>query len=180
MSYTTMYVLVKIDGPGHAFVAFGDSYPRIVFNQSGADGGSSAYGDSARFSRVSWDDAKNYFIVGKDKYYGYTVQNGQVMAAFNYANAEFEKSPPRKDTKKDPPDRHRNRSYNIATQNCATLTSEICRKAGIWTMNGAWRPHDVMRAMGEADLFYGNVSQWGVIERVNGNLKFSGRWGFIP
>jgi hypothetical protein len=178
MSYSKLFVLVKIAGPGHAFVAFGNSNPEIVFNQSGADGSSSVSGETARLSKVSWDDAKNYFITGSDKYYGFVVANSDVMKAYNYANKVFEDSPVRKG---DPPNRHRNRSYNIATQNCASLTRDICKEAGIWTMSlGIWRPHDVMRAMGEADIYYSNVSQWGVVERTTGGLTFSGGWGLLP
>ncbi|MCD9189274.1 MAG: hypothetical protein LUM44_22850 [Pyrinomonadaceae bacterium] len=174
--YTTLYVLIKKQGWGHAFVAFGNSNPSIVFNQSGADGSNSSSGDGARFSRVSWDNAKNYFIVGKDKYFGFKIENGGVMDAFHYANNLFENAPPYPKADKN---NHRNRSYNALTQNCATLTAEIVRAAGVWEMNNVVAPIDVWWIMGQLDITWGNISQWGVLERKNGKLTFRGPWGSV-
>lgn len=168
--YSSMFVLIKTTSWGHAFMAFGNSNPEIAFNQSGADGSNSAWGDSADFSRVSWDNAKNYFIVGNDKYYGYIIRNGRVMGAFNYVNRLFEASPPRGTQDRNT---HRNRSYNALTQNCATLTGEVVRECGIWTAQGTIAPSDILGAMDAADAIYGNVSRWGIIERRNGSLHFS-------
>lgn len=172
--YSSMYVLVKVKGPGHAFMAFGNSNPQIAFNQSGADGSNSASGDGADFSRVTWDNAKTYFITGSDKYYGYVIQNELVMQAYKYVNDLFEASPARA---KQDSNSHRNRSYNIVTQNCATLTGEVIRECGIYAAQGIIMPMDVFYAMGIADVTYGNVSQWGVVERKNSSLTFSGPWG---
>lgn len=176
MNYTKLFVLVKKQGWGHAFVAFGNDNPQLVFNQSGADGSNSAWGDSARFSRVPWDDAKQFFITGSDKYFGFYIENGNVMNAFRYANNLFENSPRRGN---EDPNRHRNRSYNALNRNCATLTADIVWNCGVWEMNNVVAPIDVWNIMGMLDITWGNISQWGVVERNGGNLSFRGPWGSI-
>lgn len=174
--YNTLFVFIKKQGWGHAFVAFGNGNPQLAFNQSGADGSNSSSGNGARFSRVPWEDAKNFFIVGKDKYFGYMIQNGQVMNAYKYANDLFEAAPEREN---DDPSRHRNRTYNALNQNCATLSADIIRNCGVWEMNNVVAPIDVFNIMGICDIEWGNISQWGVVERKNGKITWRGPWGSI-
>jgi hypothetical protein len=124
--YDVMYTMTKTDGAGHAFVGFGDyAAPSIVFNWGGAEGGSPVAGN-ATLSRVPWTDARDFFIVGKDKYYIHSIVNGRADEAFNYAESRFNEAAP---IPAQDATRKRRVNYQLFWGNCSTFCYDVTARA---------------------------------------------------
>jgi hypothetical protein len=159
--YNTIYVFISTSPfPGHAFVAFGnDSGPDVVFGQGGTDWSLPGFGPTSDFSRQSWSSLKNGVVAGQI-YYVFTVRNDKVMDAYNYINDLFWSSDERPAEANQNSSEHRNRSYNVITQNCSTLVRDTVREAGLWNVSpSAHGPQALYNGMTLADAFYGDISR---------------------
>lgn len=126
-NYTHAYVLVapETTGPtGHAMLAFGNAAgPQVVFNQGGAGGG--LWGDDAKISRMSWDQAKEYLIPAGIDYQVHAVQSSpeNIRKMFDSMNGVFEAAEGDGIT--------RTRDYHAVWNNCTTLTRDALRAGGM-------------------------------------------------
>ncbi len=141
--YTHAYVLVapKTTGPtGHTMMAFGDANgPQVVFNQGGAGGG--LWGDDAKISRMSWDEAKEYLIPEGIDYqvHSVTSEPENIRAMFDSMNGVFEAAEGDGIT--------RTRDYNVFNNNCTTLTRDALRAGGMDIDSGIIRPIGLRNAL---------------------------------
>ena len=135
-NYTHAYVLVapETTGPtGHAMMAFGDANgPQVVFNQGGAGGG--PWGDDAKISRMSWDQAKEYLIPEGIDYQVHAIQSEpeNIRKMFDSFNGVFEAAEGDGIT--------RTRDYHVLWNNCTTLTRDALRAGGMNISGGIFRP----------------------------------------
>lgn len=137
-NYSHAFVLVapETSGPtGHVMLAFGDENgPQVVFNQGGVGGG--LWGDDAKLSRMSWEEAKAYLIPAGVDYQVHSIHAPPegVRAMFDHANEAFEAASPTDNPLT------RERGYHAVFKNCTTLTRDALRAGGVDVNGRIFRP----------------------------------------